>query len=156
MILPLLIGALLQPMPSPERREARGLLDTPCDLGAGTVTATTLAALPRPLAEAVEQFFAPRRGIADAGGAYNATDVVDSRLPSRRFIRAYRVGPIWVVWYVRGGGIVSSPQTIAFRPDVGPGGVDAGFVAMPGTVFAGEDLCTATKAIVAGVRNGTP
>lgn len=126
-----------------------------CDLGSGTTMVERLDALPAPLAQRVKAFFAPVGGIAEAGAAYNATDVVDTRLPARRFVRAYHAGGLWVLWYARGGGIVSMRLTLAFHPDPQPGAPD-GYAPMPGTTLAGDDQCLATRAVLGGVRSGTP
>ena len=40
--------------------------------------------------------------MADAGEAFNATDVVDGK-PARRFLAAGRSGPAWIVAFEQGG-----------------------------------------------------
>ena len=42
-------------------------------------------------------------GIADRGRPFNVTDVVDSKLPMRRFLTAGRDGDTWLVAQERGG-----------------------------------------------------
>lgn len=53
-----------------------------------------------------DEFRRQRIAIADRGEPYRAFDVVDrhnAHLPDRQFVRAYRFGHRWVIWYVRGG-----------------------------------------------------
>ena len=61
-----------------------------------------LSAVPANIRQEVESSLGSDGGIAERGGAFNATDVVDSR-PSKRFVIAGRAGADWFVCYEQGG-----------------------------------------------------
>lgn len=122
----------------------------PCALQDASVV-MTLTALPEPLAVEIQRFFESIGGMSDAGGPYNSTDVIDGKVPRSRFLRAYRVGNAWIIWFEKGG-FVSGPRTLAFRENKQVRAGERAYQAMPGTFFSGE-LCMATKAILAGVRS---
>jgi hypothetical protein len=155
MMMSVLLGTAIQTVPLPpavwkERSRPDMPVLAPCDLGEGSIVTKTLAELPEGVAAEVLRGFGPA-GISDAGGPFNSTDVVNPSVPARRFIRAYLVKGYWIIWYERGG-FVSGPRTVALSR-VRNGAADASaYRMMPGTVFTG-DLCTATKAILAGVRS---
>lgn len=110
--------------------------------------------LPKEVSSELARFFKPAGGLSESNGPFNSTDVVDGRVPSRRFLRAYPIGSIWVVWYEHGG-FSHNIQTIALVKQANDHSNGASLRVQGGTTFGG-DLCAATKAIVAGVRTGTP
>ena len=120
-----------------------------CALTGANAVASSLAELPSGAVAELQRFFGPAHGLADAGQDYNATDVTDDpNRPWRRFLRAYRVGESWIVWYEHGG-IAHHSQVIALRLSNGSG---AGTYSMiPGSNLNG-DLCSASEAILKGVR----
>lgn len=157
MITTILLAAMLQTVPlSPEVWKERNRSDMPalpaCKLGDDATIAHSIKELPSEVATEITRFFGVATPMSDAGSPFNSTDVVDGVVPNRRFLRAYQAGHYWVIWYERGGS-VSGARTIALRRDAALGAT--GFRMTPGTMFAG-DLCVATKAIMAGVRNATP
>ena len=70
---------------------------------AGSTTVTRLDDLPEAVRSTLNTLVPD--GIAEAGGPFNATDVWVGQppYPRRRFIRAYRHGRRWVIWYEAGG-----------------------------------------------------
>ncbi|HYX53325.1 MAG TPA: hypothetical protein VE783_07720 [Candidatus Limnocylindrales bacterium] len=64
----------------------------------------TISELPQPVKAALAMAFRQNTlQIADPGKPFNATDVVDERLPMRRLIFAGQAGERFVVHYERGG-----------------------------------------------------
>lgn len=152
MLVPLLLGSLLQSAPLPpatwkERNQPDMPILPTCDLGSGAV-AHTISDLPSPVSNALMRFFGSEK-ISDAGGPFNSTDVVDGHVPQRRFLRAYEAENYWIIWF-EVGGIVSGPRTLAFYRDSRSSAASPAYHARPGTIFAGN-LCAASKAILAGV-----
>lgn len=149
-----LLAALLQAAPSSALiAERQGLPAPPlpdCAIpGAGKPVAR-LADLPPAFQAELERGFRSARGLAEAGAPYNATDVVDPRLPSRRFVGAVRFGTFWIVWYEHGG-IVHSRNIIGVHFDAA---ADS-YHLLSGTTLIGEP-CRALRAVLDGVRTGTP
>jgi len=118
------------------------------------ISADKIAKLPKDVSYELKRFFGPDGGLSEANGPFNSTDVYDGRVPSRRFLRAYHIGKIWVVWYEKGG-FFHNLQTIALAPQLGSNSKSEILRVQPGTAFFGN-LCAATTAIVAGVRTGAP
>ncbi|AQR74484.1 hypothetical protein [Sphingomonas sp. LM7] len=107
--------------------------------------------LPATAAAELERFFQGTQGIAEAGDYFESTDNIRfSDAPRARFVRAYGVGKFWFVWFERGG-IGLSRQVVALGPWRGDDG-KIGLYTLPGSHFSG-DLCAASKAYLAGVRN---
>ena len=159
MIAMILLAAMLQTAPlRAEVWKERNQPDMPvlprCDLGSGTTIADSIKALPTDVVGELTRFFEATIPMSDAGGPFNSTDVVDGRVPNRRFLRAYRTERYWVIWYELGGRI-SGPRTIALHRNPARTNRAAMFQIAPGTAFAG-DLCIAAKAILSGVRSATP
>jgi hypothetical protein len=97
------------------------------------------------------EFQRQRVAIADAGEAFNWTDVVGPpAVPERQFARAYGFGERWIVWYWRGGFGVTLHirEMVEFTPV--PGGPMA--LRMTPNALGGEP-CQATQAILDGVRS---
>jgi hypothetical protein len=96
-----------------------------------------------------------RGSLSEVNGPYNSTDVSDgNHVPTRRFLRAYHVRDYWIIWYEHGG-IVTGQTTLALTPDNERRHGGRIYRVTPGTSLAGN-LCTATKALIAGVRTGNP
>ena len=108
MIFLLLSIAMLQvnPLP-PETLKERNHPDMPilpaCDLGKKAKVATYIASLPKEVSAELARLSRSVGGVSEANCPYNSTDVVDGRVPTRRFIRAYHVQNNWIVWYEHGG-----------------------------------------------------
>jgi hypothetical protein len=155
MLIPILLGALLQSAFSPPAiGKERNRPDMPalpaCDLGGGPIV-TRMGDLPPPVSAELKRFVGPGP-ISDADGPFNSTDVVGDGVPQRRFLRAYPTANIWIIWFEVGGN-VAGPRTIALYRDARSPASSPIFQARPGTMFAG-DLCAASKAILAGVVTG--
>lgn len=154
----LLLGAvMLQASPlALETWKERNLPDMPilpaCDLGKEAMISRSIANLPKEAASELSRYFQSGGGIAEANAQYNSTDVVDSKVPSYRFIRAYNIKNYWIIWYQRGGGFVTGHETIALETDKAIKDGRHAYRAMPGTRFTGN-LCEATKALLVGVRS---
>lgn len=108
-----------------------------------------LGNLPPVAVERLKAFF--KEGFADAGTAFNATDVIrNPSVPQRRFLRAYQHGDKWIVWYEHGGrgyhlhalGMIKWPDQTG--PKISPFGWFGG-----GNSAA---LCAASKAFFDGVE----
>jgi len=63
----------------------------------------TLADLPPTIQAGLEVGRPGLFGVADRGRPFNVTDVVDSKLPMRRFLAAGRDGDTWLVALEEGG-----------------------------------------------------
>lgn len=155
----LLLGmAILQATPlPPETWKERNHPDMPvipkCDLGKDAAIGTSIASLPQQIALELTRFFGPGGGLSEANGPYNSTDVSDgNHVPTRRFLRAYHVRDYWIIWYEHGG---MGQTTLALTPDNERRHGERPYRVTPGTALAGN-LCTATKALIAGVRTGNP
>lgn len=154
----LLLGmAMLQASPlPPETWKERNHPDMPvlpaCDLGRDAGMSLSIANLPKEAASELYRYFKSGGGIAEADGPYNSTDVVDGKIPTYRFIRAYNVRDYWIIWYERGS-IGTSQVTIALEQDKAAKDGRHTYRTMPGTALSG-DLCEATKALLVGVRSG--
>ncbi|PSJ40540.1 hypothetical protein [Allosphingosinicella deserti] len=158
MIAIIMTGALLQaePLP-PETWKERNLPDTPvfppCPLSEDIVV-HSLMQVPVEVSTELNRFFKDSTPMSDAGGPFNSIDVVDGRVPSRRFLRAYQAGRYWVIWYELGG-FASGLRTIALRRDELRRNGASTYQIAPGTAFA-ANLCIATRAILSGVRSAAP
>ena len=86
--------------------------------------------------------------IAEAGGAFNPSDVVRDDTPRMRFLRAYQVRDRWIVW-IEQGGIGHGFRVLAFRD-----GAHGASVGVPVPHAAGQSLCATSQAIVVGRRKG--
>ncbi|WP_454279109.1 hypothetical protein [Sphingomonas sp. Marseille-Q8236] len=83
--------------------------------------------------------------VAEAGSPFNGSDMVSPGSPPRtRFLRAYRVRDLWLVW-VEQGGIAHVFRLLAFRD--GPHGASA---PVPMPLRGRAKLCTASRAIGEG------
>lgn len=120
-----------------------------CDLD-GAQAVNKMAELPEIVSSEIARVFASG-GISEADGPFNSTDFVDGPVPRRRFLRAYRSGDYWIIWFEVGGN-AGGPRTIALRRRIHAPASSPAFQAKPGTIFAG-DLCAASKAILAGVAS---
>ena len=101
-----------------------------------------MADLPKPVHDAL--LAAVGRPVAEAGAPFNGSDVVSPESPPGvRFLRAYRVRELWLVW-VEVGGIGHRFHLFAFR-DAGKGAI----VAVPVPRDASRNLCTASQAMAA-------
>lgn len=157
MLIAMMLGLFIQSPPlSAAAGKERNLPDmprlAPCNIKAD-VMASSMRALPAPVRSELLSFFAPDRGIADAGESYNSTDVITGSVPGRRFLRAYRAGPTWIVWY-ESGGLMTMHHVIAIRSEASSRGQVA-YRVQPGTSLGGN-LCAASKAILAGVLTSRP
>lgn len=123
-----------------------------CDLGKDATTSFSIANLPNKAGSELSRYFKSGGGIAEANGLYNSTDVIDSKIPSYRFIRAYHVKNYWIIWYERGG-LVTGRHTLALEPDKTTKDHRLSYRNIPGTNLSGN-LCEATKALLVGVRSG--
>ncbi len=107
--------------------------------GAKPVTAR-MADLPKPVRDAL--LASVGQPIAEVGAPFNASDIVPPNAPPRvRFLRAYRVRDLWLVWVERGG-IGHDFRLLAFR-DAAKGAS----VAVPVPRDASRNLCTASRAM---------
>jgi hypothetical protein len=79
--------------------------------------------------------------------------VEDRSVPQRRFVRAYFVRDVWLIWYEQGG-FGYELRTLALTRGFGDQRGRT-FRATPGSSFTG-DLCVASKAFLAGVRSSGP
>jgi hypothetical protein len=60
----------------------------------------SLAGLPKQVRTEVSRLFKEGGGLADAGGEFNSTDVIDDEtVPHFRFLRAYLTDDVWFVWW---------------------------------------------------------
>ena len=101
-----------------------------------------MADLPTPVRDAL--FASVGQPVADAGAPFHASDVVRPNSPPRvRFLRAYRVRDLWLVW-VEKGGVGHDFRLLAFRD-----AAKAVSVAAPVPVprYASRNLCTASRAM---------
>jgi len=122
----------------------------PCDFDQPALLVERMADLPPGAVAAFDAMFGDDRGTAEAGAYFESTDYIQTPAPRRRFIRAYRIGETWIIWYERGG-IVLSEGMVALYPRSGDDGVVA-LQVMPGSLFGG-DLCASSKAYLAGARS---
>ena len=135
----LLLGAIVMRDSSP-----------PCTFDQPATLVERMADLPPGVMAAFDAMFGDDRGTAEAGAYFESTDYVQTPAPRRRFIRAYRIGEVWIIWYERGG-IVLSEGMVALGPRYGDNGVVA-LQGVPGSNFGG-DLCASSKAFLAGARS---
>jgi hypothetical protein len=121
-----------------------------CELGDRVALVERLDQLPADARAGLQHGFAVAHGIAEVGAPFAASDSTPGNLPEARFIRAYRAGDTWMVWFERGGvGLGTHTVALGYRTDEA-GNRSIGL--MPGGSFAG-DLCAGTKAYFAGVRS---
>jgi hypothetical protein len=122
----------------------------PCRLSASTMV-THLRELPDEVRLTLQTFL-QEGGIAEADGPFNATDtwLGHPPYPWRRFLRAYRHGIRWVIWYEVGGrgyhlnaiGVIQRKwQT---RPEIDEYARYSG--------FNGQQLCAASRAYFDGAQ----
>jgi hypothetical protein len=154
-MLTLAIAGLLQTAVADPGRKERHFPDAlplpRCRFEQPARLATSMARLPEQVRAEIERFFAAGGGIADVDGEYNSTDYVDdSRVPRRRFIRAYFVQNVWLVWW-EAGGFVRRAGTLALTARPGSHDRPVTFAASPGSMFTG-DLCIGSKAFLMGAR----
>lgn len=99
-----------------------------------------MADLPKPVRAAL--LAAVGRPVAEAGAPFNGSDVVSpDSPPGVRFLLAYHVRDLWLVW-VELGGIGHRFHLLAFR-DAAQGAS----VAVPVPWDASRNLCTASRAM---------
>lgn len=84
--------------------------------------------------------------IAEAGGRFNPSDVMRADMPGVRFLRAYRVRDLWLVW-IEQGGIGHSFRVLGFRDAPHGGSVAMSFPHVPG-----QSLCAASRAMAVKMR----
>jgi hypothetical protein len=92
---------------------------------------------------------------AEENGPFNASDFIDPHnpVPQRRFLRAYKRGNVWLVWYEHGGigyHLHASGLTKRHDPSSVEMDSDARFIGS-----TAKDLCAATKAFFEGVRTSS-
>jgi hypothetical protein len=156
MIATILLGAALQaaPVGSAAWKE-RNHPDMPvfpnCEIAADATVALSLKDIPADAAAELTRYFNTATPMSDAGGPFNSTDVDEGLpVPRQRFIRAYKSGRVWVIWYELGGR-AGGPRTIAVEQTSVGRNQALSFRVDPGTALTGN-LCIATKAILSGVR----
>ena len=111
-----------------------------CTIAGARPETRRMADLPKPVHDAL--LAAIGRPIADAGAPFNPSDVVAPHSPPRvRFLRAYRVRDLWLVW-IEQGGIGHDFRLLGFRDAAK--GVS---VAVPIPREAGRNLCNASRAM---------
>ncbi len=158
MIATILLAALqAAPVGSPAWKE-RNHPDMPvfpnCEIAGGATVARSIRELPADVAAELTRYFNAAIPMSDADGPFNSTDVEEGRpIPHQRFIRAYRNGRLWVIWYELGGR-VRGPRTIAVELTPAGRNKAPSFRVDPGTSLTGN-LCMATKAILSGVRSAS-
>ncbi len=146
-------AAALPPDTWKERNHPDMPIVSACKIGHETPV-SKFSKLPVAVRVELNRFFGPVGGLSEADGPFNSSDVVNGKVPSRRFIKAYHLGNAWVIWYERGG-FFHNLQTIELASQANDRDKGNTLRVQPATTFIG-DLCTATKAIVGGVRTGTP
>ncbi|WP_294239103.1 hypothetical protein [uncultured Sphingomonas sp.] len=145
--------AFAQAAPGLPARHERHVPETPkiaeCRFTQATTRFDSLKALPEPIRAEIARFFKNGGGLAEAGGEFNSTDVIDAHIPGARFIRAYHTQDTWFIWWERGG-FVHSLLTLALTrtQEATSGPV---FRVTPGSIFTG-DLCAGSNAFLLGVR----
>lgn len=121
----------------------------PCKFGDHVTLIGRMDQLPAEARAGLQLGFAVAHGIAEVGEPFGASDSNPEKLPEARFIRAYRAGDTWMVWFERGG-VGLGTHTVALGYRRGEAG-NRSIGLVPGGSFAG-DLCAGTKAYFAGVR----
>lgn len=143
-----LIG-LVAPLQSESREPIEPMPKLSVCTHIGAKVAYHLSDLPPEAVVRLNRFF--KEGFADAGAAFNLTDVIrDHSVPQRRFLRAYQHGDKQIVWYEHGG---RGYHLHALGMIKWPG--HAGLEVSPFASFGGgnsADLCAASKAFFAGVQ----
>jgi hypothetical protein len=124
----------------------------PCVFEGGATLAKSKSDLPPEALSELTRLFAPIGGLADTNEFFNASDVVTKTAPRARFIRAYHVRNIWIVWFERGG-IALDRSTVALLPTADQGSTRTMFRATGGSSFHGN-LCAGSKAFLNGARSG--
>lgn len=122
-----------------------------CSFDGGAALVERKSAMPPEALSEVERLFAPIGGIADKDEFFEASDAPTTKAPTARFIRAYHVRDIWIVWFERGG-IGLSSQTVALVPTLDPTSRRMVLRAAGGSSFQGN-LCAGSKAFLAGARS---
>ncbi|WP_230481094.1 hypothetical protein [Sphingomonas sp. Leaf21] len=111
-----------------------------CTIAGAAPETRRMADLPPPVRRALQGAVGGR--IAEAGAPFNVSDIVKSDSPPQtRFLRAYRVRSLWLVW-VEQGGIGHRYRVLAFR-DVAHGGIAP--VTVPDT--RPSNLCAASQVL---------
>ena len=111
-----------------------------CAIAGARPATKRMAELPTPVHDAL--LASVGQPIAEAGGPFHASDVVPPNAPPRvRFLRAYRVRDLWLVW-VEKGGIGHDFRLLAFRD-----AVKGASVAVPVPQDTSRNLCTASRAM---------
>ncbi|WP_156360987.1 hypothetical protein [Sphingomonas sp. Leaf257] len=111
-----------------------------CAIAGARPATRRMAELPTPVHDAL--LASVGQPIAEAGGPFHASDVVPPNAPPRvRFLRAYRVRDLWLVW-VEKGGIGHDFRLLAFRDAAK--GVS---MSVPMPQDASRNLCTASRAM---------
>jgi hypothetical protein len=123
----------------------------PCAFDGGAVLVERKGDLPTEASLEIERLFAPIGGIAEAGTFFESSDAATTDAPSARFIRAYHIGDVWIIWFERGG-VGLSAHTVALEPETDESTGKQVLRAAPGSSFQG-DLCAGSKAFVAGARS---
>lgn len=123
----------------------------PCAFASHAKEVSSLAELPEQVRTEITRLFKGGGGIADSGGEFNSTDVIeDKAVPHNRFLRAYLTNDVWFVWW-EAGGIVHTLYTLALTRRREEGQASAIFRVAPGIGFTGN-LCAGSKAFLDGAR----
>ena len=138
--LTLLLGSIVMRDPLP-----------PCTFDQPATLVERMADLPPGVISAFDAGFDGRfggnRGTAEVGADFESTDDIGTWAPRRRFIRAYRIGEVWIIWYEQGG--VERTRRMVALAAVRGGDGDGALRALSDSHFGG-DLCLASKAYLAG------
>lgn len=146
-----ILASTITSSPEADMPVSMGSRNSECAFGQPAILASSIRELPDTVGSELQRFFEPVGGMADAEQAFNSTDqAVYRAAPQRRFIRAYFVRDVWLVWYEHGG-FAYHLQMLALTRQPARSGNQHVFRAAPGSSFTG-DLCAASKAFLAGVR----
>lgn len=116
----------------------------PCRIRASGAEIRRIADLPASVAAAMDA--AAGGVVAEAGQPFHATDIAHRDAPPGvRFLRAYRVRDLWLVWVERGG-IAHRYDVLGFRD--APHGMVTAVPANPGRM----GLCAASRRLAAAQR----
>ncbi|MFZ5747052.1 MAG: hypothetical protein ACOY45_05265 [Pseudomonadota bacterium] len=121
-----------------------------CSRGASWQMVARKADLPPDVLAVLDTSFAQTHGIAEAGSDFEAGDSIVTDFPQARFLRAYRIGNQWFIWFERGGAGLSRYLLGIGDVPAGSGRHETGV--LPGSHFTG-DLCAGMRACLAGARS---
>ena len=156
MTLMLIVTSLLQAaMPDSAAWKERHFPDLPivpaCTFARPAKEVRSPHDLPEQVRMEVVRFFESGGGLADADGMFNSTDVIDAEnVPHRRFLRAYLIDNVWLIWWEMGGH-AHGVNTLALIRRHQAGGGPPLYSAVPGSIFTGN-VCAGSEAFLAGAR----